>query len=405
MLGRFSPGLAAAVSGRADAADIARRLVRRHLFAVRLAAEGEWYRYHHLLQAFLQGRLREHDPERLRDRHRRAAAWWSGEGQPAEAVRHLLEAGDQKAAVDAIEPVAERLVLTSEGETLAGWLDAIPHALWQDRPPIVLAQVGLLLHRARHEAAFAEAEEAIERLIDAGDHARAATAIVRLQQTMITAGTSPRRRWGSGERYRDRIAVHAPMLPVVRILLATAYGYGCRFERRGTSSGRLFPWPVGSGWRSIAAMPPSPARSTLTSDRRATRRAAVPGGGDLRAGGDRPRGPSAFPDLRADAQHLSDARPGPIRGDARVPRGAGRIFAVSASRASCCAPTPGSPGLRWPASAAGRSWARSSRLSRGPGRGDLLRVSLPVPGRAPRRGPGGHGRGGGAHRDGAPGDA
>ena len=204
--------------------------MRRHLFAVRLAAEGEWYRYHHLLQAFLQGRLREHDPERLRDRHRRAAAWWSGEGQPAEAVRHLLEAGDQKAAVDAIEPVAERLVLTSEGETLAGWLDAIPHALWQDRPPIVLAQVGLLLHRARHEAAFAEAEEAIERLIDAGDHARAATAIVRLQQTMITAGTSPRRRWESGERYRDRIAAHAPMLPVVRILLATAYGYGCRFD-------------------------------------------------------------------------------------------------------------------------------------------------------------------------------
>ena len=147
MLGRFSPELAAAVSGRADAADIARRLVRQHLFAVRLAAEGEWYRYHHLLQAFLQGRLREHEPERLRERHRRAAAWWAAEGQPAEAVRHLLEAGEQEAAVDAIEPVAERMVLTSEGETLAGWLDAIPRPLWQDRPPIVLAQVGLLLHR------------------------------------------------------------------------------------------------------------------------------------------------------------------------------------------------------------------------------------------------------------------
>ena len=81
--------------------------------------------------------------------------------------------------MDAIEPVAERMVPDPEGETLAGWLDAIPRPLWQDRPPIVLAQVGLLLHRARHEAAFAEAEEAIERLIDAGDHARAATAIVR----------------------------------------------------------------------------------------------------------------------------------------------------------------------------------------------------------------------------------
>ena len=265
MLGRFSPELAAAVSGQADAADIARRLVRRHLFAVRLDTEGEWYRYHHLLQAFLQGRLRERDPERLRERHRRAAAWWAGEDQPAEAVRHLLEAGEQEAAVDAIEPVAERMVLTSEGETLAGWLDAIPRTLWQDRPPIVLAQVGLLLHRARHEAAFAEAEEAIERLIEAGDHARAATAIVRLQQTMITAGTSPRRRWESGERYRDRIAPHAPMLPVVRILLATAYGYGCRFaEARDELAAALAP-PGRNGPRSIAATPPRPARSTWTS--------------------------------------------------------------------------------------------------------------------------------------------
>lgn len=229
VLGRFSPELAAEVSGRADAAQVCRGLVAGHLFAVRLDDPGEWYRYHHLLQAFLRQRLAD-DPDRLRDRNLRAAAWWHHRGDPVEAVRHLLAAGDAAGAVDVLEPVAERMVLTAEGATLARLLDEIPEALWGGRPALLLAQVGLALHRAGHEAAFAAAEAAIERLIDLGDHDRAAAALVRLQQAMITAGTRPGRRIDSGERFAPQIAARAPLLPIARILLATAYGYACRFE-------------------------------------------------------------------------------------------------------------------------------------------------------------------------------
>src|SRR5262249_8575306 len=60
-LGRFSPDLATAVTGMEDAAELARSLVRRHLFTVRLEAEGEWFRYHHLLRDTLL-RRGAHDP-------------------------------------------------------------------------------------------------------------------------------------------------------------------------------------------------------------------------------------------------------------------------------------------------------------------------------------------------------
>jgi len=230
VLGRFTPELAAAVSGRTDAGPLCRRLVEAHLFAVRLEDEGEWYRYHHLLQAFLRERLAAREPDRLRARHLLAARWCAEAGDAVEAVRHLMEAGDLEGAVTQLEPVAERMVLTGDGPALAGWLDAVPRPLWEDRPALLAAHVGLVLHRAEHESAFAEADAAIDRLIDLGDHERAAVALVRLQQAMITAGTRPARRIRSGERFCPRIRTDARMLPIARLLLGTAYGYGCRFE-------------------------------------------------------------------------------------------------------------------------------------------------------------------------------
>ena len=94
VLGRFSPELAAAGQRARGRRRASRDAASPAPVRGPLAAEGEWYRYHHLLQAFLQGRLRERDPERLREPASEGRpAWWAAEGQPAEAVRHLLEAG------------------------------------------------------------------------------------------------------------------------------------------------------------------------------------------------------------------------------------------------------------------------------------------------------------------------
>ena len=74
VLERFTPALAAAVAARPDAPDVIRGLLASHLFIV--SAEGDWFRYHHLFQAFLRRRLAERDLDRLPALHARAARAW-----------------------------------------------------------------------------------------------------------------------------------------------------------------------------------------------------------------------------------------------------------------------------------------------------------------------------------------
>jgi DNA-binding SARP family transcriptional activator len=229
VLGRFTPAMAAAVGDHPDPAPVLADLVARHLFTVRLDADGDWYRYHHLLRDVLRARIERDEPERAIALHRRAAAWWLARDEPTEAVPHLLAAGDEDAAVEALSPVAGRLALGPQSDALAAWLEVLPDDLWQARAELLLANASLLLTRAEHEASFAEHERAIQRLLELGDHERAAAALFRLQVSMLMAGTRPRLRAEIGRRWRDRISPAAPLMPAARLLLASAYGYDCRF--------------------------------------------------------------------------------------------------------------------------------------------------------------------------------
>lgn len=232
VLDRFTPSLAAAVTGRDDADALVQKLVERHLFTVRLQdGDAETYRYHHLFQAFLRARLRRvASPEAIANLHRRAAAGLLREGDPLDAVPHLLAAGDHAAAADALEPVAQTLVTTPHALTLAGWLDAIPAGIWSTRPGLMTAHAAALLARGEHEASFGEFERAIDRLLECGDDERASAVLLRLLQSMITAGTRPVRRIEAAERYIGRISPSASALPAVRILLASSYAYACHFD-------------------------------------------------------------------------------------------------------------------------------------------------------------------------------
>lgn len=232
VLDRFTPAVAAAVTEREDARELVRNLVDRHLFTVRLEdGDGESYRYHHLFQAFLRERLVQAEPALVADLHRRAALALLADGEWMDAVAHLLAAGDHDAAADALEPLAETLVTTPHAQTLVDWLDAMPPQSWAERPSLMTAHAALLLIRGQHEASFDEFERAVERLVELGDHERAAAALLRLLQSMITAGTRPGRRVEAGERYIGRINPEARALPSARILLASSYAYACDFER------------------------------------------------------------------------------------------------------------------------------------------------------------------------------
>ena len=122
-------------------------------------------------------------------------------GENLDAVPHFLAADDPAGAAAALEPVAESLVTSPQAHSLLEWLDAMPADAWVDSPSLMTARAALLLIRGEHEASFDEFERAIEGLLHLGDHDRAAAALLRFLQSMITAGTRPARRIEAGERY------------------------------------------------------------------------------------------------------------------------------------------------------------------------------------------------------------
>jgi len=228
VLDRFTPALAAAVSERSDARELIGRLQTEHLFLIPLADDGEWYRYHHLFGAFLRTQLaREEDS--LEALHRRAAQAWQRAGEPVEALRHWLEAGDHAAAVDALEQVAEQMVTTPQAQLVADWLDQIPRTEWADRPGIVLAHASLLFGRGRLEEAIAGLEEAIETLLALGEAERAAVALFRLFRTLSTLCQNERAQ-EAAERFLGRLPDDAPAAPAARLMVACAHAQACRYE-------------------------------------------------------------------------------------------------------------------------------------------------------------------------------
>jgi DNA-binding SARP family transcriptional activator len=229
VLDRFDPALAEVVTGRPDARGLVRHLVRHHLFTARLEAEGEWYRYHHLFAAFLRRTLAQRGAEIVREGERRAAAAWSDAGEPVEAVRHFLAAGDRAAAVATLEPMAETLVHSPQADALAGWLEEIPRRLWEERPNLILAHASLLFARADYGAAFDALERAIDKLLGMGDHERAAIALYRLLGGLATVGGQQDRGIEAGRRHGARIDRSARMLPAALLRLATLYAYACRY--------------------------------------------------------------------------------------------------------------------------------------------------------------------------------
>jgi ATP/maltotriose-dependent transcriptional regulator MalT/DNA-binding SARP family transcriptional activator len=226
VLERFTSALAAAVAERPDAREVMRTLVDSHLFIVQ--AEGGWHRYHHLFHAFLRRRLAEREPEALALLHVRAGRAWQAAGDHQEAVRHFLEAGAMEEAAAALEPIAESMVPTPERQTLAGWLARIPEPVWRARPRIELAVALLAYLGGDARTAMETWADAIARLVEEGDLERAAGAVYRSQQAMLTLGIRPTDRVAAAAPYLESLGKAGPAGAMAQMIVAVAHAIGCR---------------------------------------------------------------------------------------------------------------------------------------------------------------------------------
>ena len=137
-------------------------LERANLFLIPLDDRRQWYRYHHLFADSLRATL---DPEQQAALHRRAAEWFAAHGLPVEAVQHARATGDLAFMAAMIERAVQQPSAWSGGQLgiLVSWLDALPDAMLDDYP-------ALMLHVSRAfylSGRIVQSERLLERAIQA----------------------------------------------------------------------------------------------------------------------------------------------------------------------------------------------------------------------------------------------
>jgi len=166
ILREMSPALCDALLGSRGSTEMLRDIEKRNLFVSRL--DGNWYRYHHLFQKFLQDKLRL-EPERFRDLHRRAGKVLQEAGNYEEAIRHYVEAGAHAEAAEVIRQTGEEVHRAGRYKTLFGWIDSLSDEVIHSDPELLRFLGRAYTVQGREEQALASFEEALVRFREWGD--------------------------------------------------------------------------------------------------------------------------------------------------------------------------------------------------------------------------------------------
>src|SRR5579859_5938963 len=183
VLDRLCGPLCDAVTGQDGGKAKLVALERANLFLVPLDDRRRWYRYHQLFADVLHARLRDVQPDDVPDLHRRASEWYEQNGEPSEAVRHALAAGDFERAADLVELAIPAMRRSRQEAAVLGWLKLLPDEVVRVRPVLSVGFAGALLAGGEFEGVEARLRDAEQWLdgatgIGQGPRAPAAQMIV-----------------------------------------------------------------------------------------------------------------------------------------------------------------------------------------------------------------------------------
>jgi LuxR family transcriptional regulator, maltose regulon positive regulatory protein len=170
ILDRLSGPLCDAVTGQPGGKAMLESLDRANLFVVPLDDSRRWYRYHHLFADVLHTHLMDEHPDRVADLHRRASRWYEQDGEPSQAIRHALAAGDVERAAGLVELAIPELRRSRQEATIRGWLDAIPDDVVRVRPVLAVGFIGALMAGGEFEGVEDRLRDAARWLEPTGDH-------------------------------------------------------------------------------------------------------------------------------------------------------------------------------------------------------------------------------------------
>ncbi|MFZ3024371.1 LuxR C-terminal-related transcriptional regulator [Pseudomonas sp.] len=158
---QLSGELASALTGRADGQALLERLEAMQLFLLPLDRERQWYRFHHLFAEFLQGRLRERDPERFKQLHFNASLWFTNHHMQDLAIEHACLADDPEMIAALVDGCGLELINRGQLNQIYRWRRHVPDAIAERYPILVLAEVW----DKASELALPEANRMIDELL------------------------------------------------------------------------------------------------------------------------------------------------------------------------------------------------------------------------------------------------
>jgi LuxR family maltose regulon positive regulatory protein len=160
LLDRVNGELADMLTGRSGSERILLELEDANAFVVSLDPERTWFRYHHLFGDLLRLELRRTLPAEVPALHRRAAGWFTLQGQVAEAIRHTQAAGDWPDAARLLADHAFSLTLDGQAQTMQALVRAFPQGTDYPELALVRAMGDLAQGRLDEAAAYLAVAEA-----------------------------------------------------------------------------------------------------------------------------------------------------------------------------------------------------------------------------------------------------
>ena len=155
ILDRLNGPLCNAVTGQEGGRVMVETLERGNLFIIPLDDQRHWYRYHHLFAEVLHAHLREAQPDRVSELHRRASAWYEQNDLPADAIHHALAAQDFERAATLLERIWLAMDLSYQSAAWLHWAQALPDDLIRVHPVLCLGYAWALLNGGELEASEA----------------------------------------------------------------------------------------------------------------------------------------------------------------------------------------------------------------------------------------------------------
>ena len=153
LLERVNGELADLLTGRPGSERILLSLEDANAFVESVDPERTWFRYHHLFADLLRLELRRTLPEEVPALHRRAAGWFTLQGQVVNAIRHTQAAGDWTDAARLLADHSFSLTLDGQAQTMQALVRAFPPGA--DHPELALVRAGGDLVQGRLDEAAA----------------------------------------------------------------------------------------------------------------------------------------------------------------------------------------------------------------------------------------------------------